>query len=120
MTFENTTERTIKSFNCGVFPEPHEFTDLEIEAIASISGTDPTGTFADTPMEQSLIRRYKLEAEFGEHTWPGFAELLRHEKSAHLEYSSREKKFALEVNRLKEAIANYDRWKSLATRSANR
>jgi hypothetical protein len=83
MTIENATGRMIESFNCGTFPEPHEFTDQQIEAIAAMPGIDPYGTFADSPLEQSLMRRYDLEESRGENTWPALAEMLREEKSGY-------------------------------------
>jgi hypothetical protein len=73
MTFESLRARMIESFNCGIFPEPIEFTDLQLEAIATTPGSDLNGTFADASMERSLMRGYDLEAGCGENTWPALA-----------------------------------------------
>ncbi len=83
MTLDKTTERIIESFNRGIFLEPQEFTDQEIRAIAAIPGIDSQGTFADAPMEQSLIRFHQLEVNCGENTWPAFAKVLHKEKSTY-------------------------------------
>jgi hypothetical protein len=108
MRIENTTERIIKAFNRGIFPQPHEFTDTEIDAIATIPGTDSNGTFADGPMERSLMRSYGMDGYPGANTWPALASDFREEKSRHLAHLTFKKEYALKVQRLKDAIARYE------------
>jgi hypothetical protein len=103
MTFENAANQVIESFNRGIFPAPHEFSNAEIEAIATIRGIDSQGTFADAPMEQSLICEYKLYAANGENKWPVFAKVLQEEKSIHFSQFSSLKPGA--IKQLNEVIA---------------
>jgi hypothetical protein len=70
-------------FTWEIFPAPYTFTDQQIESIGNIAGVDTQGTFADAPMEQALLRQYKLDIRYGENTWPAFAEALREEKDLH-------------------------------------
>lgn len=106
MTFEDLRAGMIESFNRGIFPQPIEFTDLQIEAIATTPGIDLNGTFLDAPMERSLMRRYDLEADRGENTWPAFASVLREEKLERLKLLNSERKHALLLNKFNEARAN--------------
>jgi hypothetical protein len=110
MTFEDLTKRLIESFNRFIFPAPLEFTDLEVEAIATIPGIDLNGTFADAPMERALMRRYDLEVDRGENTWPAFASTLREEKTLHFEYLTFERQFAIKLRQINEAKADCRRW----------
>ena len=63
----------------------------EIQAIATIRGIDSQGTFADAPMEQSLICKYKLNVARGENKWPVFAQVLQEEKLTHFSRFTHEK-----------------------------
>lgn len=83
MMVERSAEQIMGTFQRGIFPEPHEFTDSEIQTIAKTPGIDKNGTFADAPLEQTLIRLYGLVGECGDTTWPAFATMLREEKMAH-------------------------------------
>lgn len=103
MTFENAANQVIESFNRGIFPASHEISNAEIEAIATIRGIDSQGSFADAPMEQSLICKYKLNVARGENKWPVFAQVLQEEKSTHFSRFTHEKPRA--INQLNEAIA---------------
>jgi len=103
MTFENAANQVIETFNRGIFPAPHEFSNAEIESIATIQGIDSQGTFADAPMEQSLICEYKLNVASGENKWPVFAKVLQEEKSIHFSQFSSLKPGA--IKQLNEAIA---------------
>ena len=86
----------IDMFNRGIFYPPFMFTNLQREAIANIPGIDVEGTFADGPMEQALIREYKLDIGRGENTWPAFAEALQQEKEDRVMRFSSERKQHLE------------------------
>jgi len=81
----------IEMFNRGNFPCPLMFTNMQREAIATIAGVDSEGRFADGPMEEALIREYKLDIRYGENTWPKFAEVLQQEKDNRLGIFSGEK-----------------------------
>jgi hypothetical protein len=104
MKLDNTANEIIDWFTRGVFPAPYTFTDQQIESIGNIVGVDTQGTFADTPMEQSLIREYKLDVRHGENTWPAFAEALREEKDLHCSMFSGARESNMRW--LKEALAN--------------
>ena len=82
----------IDMFNRGIFLPPLMFTNQQRAAIANIAGVDAEGTFADGPMEEALIREYKLDIRYGENTWPAFAEVLRQEKNDRLCILSGERK----------------------------
>ncbi len=86
------TKEIIDMFNRGIFLPPLMFTNLQREAIANIAGVDSAGTFADGPMEEALIREYKLDIRYSDNTWPAFAEVLRQEKEDHLCIFSGERK----------------------------
>jgi hypothetical protein len=86
MTYEHLRERLIESFTRGVFPEPIEFTELQIEAIGANPGVDLCGTFADAPMERSLIRKYDLDTDYEENTWLALALALHRLRSERLEF----------------------------------
>ena len=81
---DNSVNEIIDWFTRGIFPAPYTLTNQQIESIGNISGVDALGTFADAPMEQALLREYKLDIRYGENTWPAFAEALREEKEIHL------------------------------------
>jgi hypothetical protein len=113
MTFEDLRASMIESFNRGIFPEPIEFSDLQIEAIATTPGFDLNGTFADTPMERLLMRRYDLDADYGENTWPALASSLHRQKLERLEILNSERKYALLLDKFNEARSNVARLKAL-------
>ncbi len=104
MNLKETANELIQSFTDGLFPEPYEFTDRQIKSLARVRGVDADGTFAVAPMEQALIREYKLNIRYGENTWPAFAEVLREEKDLHFSKFSHHRES--NMNWLKEAIAN--------------
>jgi hypothetical protein len=101
---DNTTNEILDWFTRGIFPTPYTFTDQQIESVGNIAGVDARGTFADAPMEQALLREYKLNIRNGENTWPAFAEALRDEKDIHFSRFSGARESSMKC--FKEAIAN--------------
>lgn len=100
MQLEQVRKQLIESFKSGIFPSPTEFTEPQIEAIASMPGIDSKGTFADAQMERSLMYKYDLNADRGDNTWPEFAAALRVEKLMHLDYINSTQAYTRMVYRL--------------------
>jgi hypothetical protein len=104
MKANNTANEILDGFTRGIFPTAYTFTDQQIEAVRNIAGVDSKGTFADGPMEQALLREYKLYPRNGENSWPAFAEAIAEDKLLHLSMFSRARERSM--SSFKEDIAN--------------
>lgn len=74
------TMRLLEQFHMGVYPNPWEFSEEEIDCIAGWAGEDDKGTFPPGGDEE-LISAYDLNVASGENTYPKFAEILRSRKA---------------------------------------
>jgi hypothetical protein len=104
MKLDDDANEILDWFTRDIFPAPYTFTDQQIESVRNIAGVDAQGTFADAPMEQAILREYKLDIRQGENTWPAFAAALRDEKDIYFSRFSGARQSSMSC--FKEAIAN--------------